>query len=466
MSEIAAPAARLRPAARPLDVSGTALFVAVALLGVLRFSPTFAPTVVSVYWADVAMIGLGILWFLHVRSMAWTREVAWLASTGSWFLILVMVAILGSSLFLQGSVPAQENLIQAFRFTAYGMILLFLCDLAVRGGSGWERTATTLVLASLAVNVVVVGAQLLQTPAIGPAVLTLWGDDKLRPLASGYPRVYGTFFNANWFGVYVAWVVTFTAATWRTLAARPLRAALVVAAALTLLAASASRTGIIASATGLAVTLAFSVGRGERSARGGRSARSSRSAWLVALGITAASIAGIITAVRTLELDRFGRRFAELSLLLTSPGEVEVLTFDARVRAWQQALEIFRSAPVFGIGGSTATSGLAPHNGYLAMLMNFGVVGAGALTLFVAGVVVALWTALGQDLAGRRLRAWFLGFTAALAVAMLAGDFIYTSRLIFLWILVIALGAGHAHLTRERRPRRDPVPDRGGPEQE
>jgi hypothetical protein len=452
MSEAAAPVERFGLASRPLDISATTLLVAVALLGILRFSPTFAPTVVSVYWADVAMVGLGALWFLHVRSMAWTRETGWLATTGSWFLILLVVAILGSSLVLQGGVPAQENLIQAFRFTAYGVVLLFLCDLAVRGGSAWERTAGTLVLVSLTVNVVVVGLQLLHPPGIGPTVLTLWGDDKLRTLASGYPRVYGTFFNANWFGVYVAWVVTFTAATWRTLGVRPFRAALVVAAGLALLAASASRTGIIASVIGLAVTLALSVGRS------GRSARGSRFTWIVVLGIVFTSIAGIVAAVRTLELDRFGRRFAELSLLVTAPGDVEILTFDARVRAWQQAAEIFRSAPIFGIGGSTATSGLAPHNGYLAMLMNFGAVGAGALALFVAGVVVMFCTGLGGDPTGRRLRAWFLGFTAALAVAMLAGDFIYTSRLVFLWLVIIALGAGHAQLTRQQRAEETPDP--------
>ncbi|HUG37999.1 MAG TPA: hypothetical protein VML54_13665, partial [Candidatus Limnocylindrales bacterium] len=37
------------------------VFIAATLVGLLRFHPSFLPTVLSVYWADATLIGLGVL---------------------------------------------------------------------------------------------------------------------------------------------------------------------------------------------------------------------------------------------------------------------------------------------------------------------------------------------------------------------------------------------------------------------
>ena len=45
--------------------------------------------------------------------------------------------------------------------------------------------------------------QLFAPPVIGDLIHNLYGTTKLRSIWTGYPRVYGTFYNANWFGVYL-----------------------------------------------------------------------------------------------------------------------------------------------------------------------------------------------------------------------------------------------------------------------
>jgi O-antigen ligase len=438
-----------RPVAPRLVISAATILVAVALLGTLRVNPRDLPVVVSVYWADVVLLAGTAFWFLHVRGVCWTGELRWIAHSGLWSLVLITVAIVGSSAFPTGAVPVQESLIQVIRFFVYGALLVFMSDVAIRSRVDWQRIAAPVVAIAVGANIVIVGVQLLDPPVLGPAVYALWGDEKLRTLASGYPRVYGTFFNANWFGVFVAWGLTYVVASYRVLAARPIRFGLSVAALMLLIIVSGSRTGILATASGVAVSgmLLWRPGQRERTA--------TRPRTKISLIIVAAAVVGaVVTILRRLDLDRFIRRFTELAMLLSLSEEAEVATLSARLNAWQNALEMFQTAPIFGVGGSTATTGLAPHNGYLAMLMNFGVVGAAALAAFVLGVCFLAWSRLGRDAESRRLQAWFFGFTVALSVAMLAGDFVYTSRLVFLWLLIVALVAGQASWARLEDPSR------------
>lgn len=440
------------PGRRAMSVDAATFLLGVALLGILRFNPTFLPLVLTVYWADVAILALGLLWFLNARRLSWMPAVRWTAGSGLLALVLIVIAILGSSLFARSAPPGEENIIQAVRFTVYGITTLLLADLAVRSDVDWHGVARRLVVAALLVNVGVAMIQLLNPPGLGPLVYALWGEDKLRSLASGYPRVYGTYFNANWCGVFVAWCVTYLVATWRTGSRTPLRQGLLLSAALFLLIVTGSRTGILATAAGATVAGLAQVDL----ARFGRVQLRRRSGF-TGLVVVAAAIAVIVVAVRRLDLSRFATRFVELAMLLSAPGEAEVGTLESRFRAWGQGLELFWSAPIFGVGGSTETTGIAPHNGYIAMLAHFGVVGAAGLSLFVVCACILARRTLGGDPGSRGLHAWFFGFTAALSVAMMAGDFIYTSRLIFLWLLVLAFAVGQAEFARSRnRLRRLP----------
>lgn len=445
MSEMAASLSQRRSGAQ-LSALPAGILVTVALLGLLRFSPSFVPLTVQVYWADAMILGLAALWFLSTRLVPWSPELRLLLQLGLASLLLLTVALIGSVLLTRGAIPAADNVIQVLRFCVYGVVLIFLADLAIRTETDWGRLAHVMVVGAVAANILLVLVQLLDPPVMGSLAYMFWGEDKLRPLASGYPRVYGTFFNANWFGVFVAWVLTYAVARWSELAHRPVRLGLLVAAAVFLLAASGSRTGIISTVVGITVTLILRPGGRE----GGPGRRGAGMARITVVAVAAVVITGVIVAIQRLELHRLAGRFIDLWLLLMDPAATEVSTLNARVAAWTKAYSIFRGSPIFGVGGSTQSAGVSPHNGYLSMLMNFGVTGAAGLAAFVLGACVLSRRSLRHGASSRRLYGWFYGFTAAFAVAMLAGDFVYTSRLIFLWILILALVAGQASLLRSR----------------
>lgn len=420
------------------------MLVVTASVGILRFHPSFLPFLVSVYWADALILAMGALWLTYTGGIRWTPLVEAIATFGLIFLTFVTTAILGSSLFNAGPLPWSANLIQAARFLTYGCIWIFLADTAVRAQIDWERTARVLVIVAVAGNVGLSIVQLVNPPGLGQAVYALWGEHKLRPLGATTPRVYGTFFNANWFGVFAAWCATYAVASWRSDVARKLPYA-VMTSVLFMLLVSGSRTGVLTTALGVIVTL-FSLG----SLRLPRPTRTSSSARLRAILVAIVSVAIVAFAVRRLPLQSLIRRFVELQVLLDAADGSGVESFRARVRTWEKAYDIFLEYPLFGVGGNTETWGFNAHSGYLAMLMFFGIVGAAGLTMLVVGACTLVWHSLDNDDSGRRLRAWFYGFTGALALAMTVDEIVFTSQLLFLWFILLALAMGQSALRRER----------------
>ncbi len=113
----------------------------------------------------------------------------------------------------------------------------------------------------------------------------------------------------------------------------------------------------------------------------------------------------------------------------------------ARAEAWQEGLDVFLTAPLFGPGGEAYRRANTwdleyPHNLVMEVLINTGVVG-----LMVFAVLFVL-----------RLRQMNGFHFAVLATAMTSGD-------IFLWIKVLFAGprALDAHQTRATAPETTPV---------
>jgi O-antigen ligase len=165
-------------------------------------------------------------------------------------------------------------------------------------------------------------------------------------------------------------------------------------------------------------------------------------AYALALTHSRGGFAAALVGVAVFLLARFGWRNALLLsclllpvLLLAFSGRQTNLdiydaddTFQGRLRLWSEALDLFRSAPLFGIGQGKLTDaiGQVAHNSYLHAFTELGFVGG---TLFLGAfflILLNLVRAASEDHELARLRPYILGTTAAYAAGLLSLSRTYT----------------------------------------
>jgi O-antigen ligase len=83
-------------------------------------------------------------------------------------------------------------------------------------------------------------------------------------------------------------------------------------------------------------------------------------------------------------------------------------SMDERLQLWSNAWEVFSAAPVFGWGNQwlerwqqvryTGVSYTLLHNGYLEMLVRFGLFGAFAMTAILVSLATSVWRAKRQGI--------------------------------------------------------------------
>ncbi|MET0787842.1 MAG: O-antigen ligase family protein [Cellulomonas sp.] len=128
----------------------------------------------------------------------------------------------------------------------------------------------------------------------------------------------------------------------------------------------------------------------------------------IALGLLALALA-VVMALNS-------KAGAERLTEYTSGGSVDDTSLGWRFQAWEKVLIVWRERPVLGNGLGATTSGIIlhtiPHNEYVRLLAEVGLVG------FTATVLLVVWFAVATI---RRLRAGAPRAVCALALAVLAG---------------------------------------------
>jgi O-antigen ligase len=76
--------------------------------------------------------------------------------------------------------------------------------------------------------------------------------------------------------------------------------------------------------------------------------------------------------------------------------------FTGRDQAWSEAIDVWRSAPILGVGFRKheelmVVSGVSAHNAYLAMLADTGIVGLSVYVMFIAQSVMAAMSRIGSN---------------------------------------------------------------------
>lgn len=268
--------------------------------------------------------------------------------------------------------------------------------------------------------------QFLQIPGLSTVIYALYGEQKLRSLWSGNPRVYSTFFNANWFAVFIAGFAVYEISEY-FINKKSGMFMLRMLACSVLVIISGSRTGLIAFVIGAAVCIVFH--------KNGK--------------LIIESIAGIILAV--MAVFYFGskseffattfKRYIYLKQILTTFGHgnhIESLS-DSRWLFWKEGWQKFVESPIVGNG----MGNLIPHNAYLSFLISFGLLG----TMTIVPFVLYFIKKYTNKKNGRRIRAFSLALFAMYGVVMMSGDYLYSTQTMLAMITLLCLGAGFKEST-------------------
>lgn len=276
------------------------------------------------------------------------------------------------------------------------------------------------------VNVFIAIVQLLDPPFLGLLVRSIYGSVKLRSLWTGHPRVYGTFYNANWFGVYImfyfAWVVNYASYIKRNFNSIDF---LKIIGLFILLIVSGSRTAMI----GLLVILFIYVIDNFHFKK------------LILISVISIVI-NMILEKFLIKIELFNKTILRfqvfiLSIFTEETNTSEIGSIAGRVSSWNLTLEDFLTSPIFGSGNTTS---VIAHNSYLHFLNAFGIYGIIILAMI-------LFFMLFKNNSNKQIkknqipffRSWNLTFIPAFLIVSLTAEFFFTTQIMLMIIIVWAL---------------------------
>lgn len=391
------------------------LFGLILFLSIVRFYFPFLPGVLSHWWFDMVILGLIPFWFIYTKER-FTGLIKELFVIGIPLLLVLILPVL----FADYPVNAVLNLVKIILYLLY--IILFI-SISTKFYLTPKYFLKIIDVSFICVFIVAF-IQLIDPPVLGSAIKFLFGDKFLRSLWTGRPRVFSTFNNANFFGVYlsfllVVWLNAYLmfkkSVPWLLARFFPLMLLIVV---------SGSRTGMVAALCALLLTLLFHKFTLKEVLKYGA-------------GIFIVSLISIgILSLFSESFETLFQRF-QILLLVFSGDTLSDSSVSGRLERQTLALDYFMQQPLFGFGHRP--DDIAPHNAYLTLLLCFGIVGFLGILLFVLFLNIRIFLQKPASSKARFFRRCYLVYTFALGVAMMAGDFVFTSQIMILWLLLAAL---------------------------
>lgn len=399
----------------------------VLFLSIVRFHPLFFPEVLAVYWFDLVLITIVFVWFFYVNeTISYGIKEVFLV------LFIVLPFLLIPALFADYLLAYVINL---FKILLYVVYILFFLSIIRRSKISVPDYIKILDIAFLFVFIIGI-IQLLSPPILGQLIHLFFGDDKLRSIWQGYPRIYSTFYNANWFAVYLVFMLTVwlnyylfynKSIRWAVTRILPL---------MLLLFFSGSRSGLIVFGIVFLlslITYKFSVIKLLK-----------YSVSLSIVGIVLIVILDFI--ISSMGLDQFIGRL-DIFLLALSGDLSGDHSLMGRFESQASAIELIKEKPLFGYGDRP--NNMIPHNSILTIMLSFGFLGFLAIATFVSLIMIRVVLIKSKIKSVLYFKRCYLLFSIGLFIAMMAADFIYTSQVMFLWILTFTFVLGFNYRFKE-----------------
>ena len=385
------------------------LLFSLFLLVFLRPHPEAFGSLLAVYLFDLAVVcSLVLAMLIAGERRGLPSSAAPWCGMGFMALIFLYVILL---LHAEPVLVFEASKIAYYLFFVVAVLYVFISPASnVRWQLNGTLDAMVFLLAAIAV------IQLFEVAIVNDLVGSIWGTKKLRGLSSSSPRVFSSFYNANWLGIVAAMLlVTYARRIMLFHRAKAMNWVLAFLC-LFLLLVSGARSGLLAMLVGL--TLLF----------GGRLL--SRRLRLISFRhIFLSFVVGAFCVALSWSALSDNKRITEV-IAFVSTGDLSSIPSAAiRIDQWQQSVYAISNSPLFGLGG--VGEALSPHNSFLFMALLFGLVGAVMVMLVFASLIAALSKGFGKG-----------GFAAPLISILLVGsftaEFFFTTQVMLAFFLILA----------------------------
>lgn len=269
--------------------------------------------------------------------------------------------------------------------------------------------------------IIIVGfVQLLNPPIMGDLIKLLYGSDKLRDIWSGYPRVYSTFMNANWFGVAIVFFASYFVSVYKLKMLTSRSFSIKIICVLSLLIISASRTALI----GFMVLMLFQIVK----------AKSLK--YLSAYSITVVVLFGALNYLSEIVplMNRALQRTTGVVQQLFVGEDTLDSVIGGRYIHWQESLDLVIKNPIIGYGGSVSI----PHNAYLSFLLTFGLIGFILVLFFIILTMLEVRKNFNNNTSNSVIREWLINFTIPFLVMSLAADLFFSTQVMLLYVFILS----------------------------
>lgn len=386
----------------------TKIAVILYILNIFRPHPNILDGWSRVFWFDSVVMS-GIILAISISSLS--SRFSW-RKTQILFIFSALSILIASSLNIKG--PSElSHLARVIYITIFS---LFILAPWANAEARFHEKIAKLVTLTIAPMSILFILQIFRVGGISEMIYEIYGDTKLRSIASSSPRVYGSFFNANWAGVYlmVCWISLISLSAYKLIT---IRSFLLLASLLILMTiGTGSRTAIVGISVALLwflmIWMIFYAYSGKLIA-------------FLKLG-TALFCLILLVIIFVEDLVIFSR-FQEL---LTAEDLSDVESLSSRIEQWRQAIAHFMESPLLGPG----VEGI-PHNSYIAWLQAFGIIGFTPLVALLLALLFR-WRTIGRRFSVLYSSSVLAGF---LVMAMTAEFFFVTQILLLVAPIVFGI---------------------------
>lgn len=383
----------------------------------LRPHIEFVHPLIKVYLGDVLLFGV-LIFSMILMNLTLNRKYLNL-------LLYALIILISLSLISVLNIYINEFqidlVLNLFKVLYYFTILWFFNIIMER----LERPIQTVnKIINISFNIIVIVSifQLLNPPIFGELVKVLYGSEKLRDIWSGYPRIYSTFMNANWFGVAVIFFASYFISLHRLKIISTKRMIIKTLLIIFLLIISASRTALIGF---LILILKQTIKR-----------NTIKNILIYFTGITLLISSYLFLPNKIPLLDRALKRTTDIFKQLLSDNPNLESIVGERYEYWRLSFEMFLESPFIGYGGVSHI----PHNSYLLFLLDYGLIGAFICIIVIIFTYFELKSRMKFNGVSKSVEIeWLKNFTLPFAIMSLAADFFFTTQVMLLFIFVLSL---------------------------
>ncbi|PIC67985.1 hypothetical protein CSV78_04115 [Sporosarcina sp. P16a] len=267
------------------------------------------------------------------------------------------------------------------------------------------------------------------------ALSYIYTEEKLRGLGANNPRVFGSMYNANWFGLFAAiWTSYIFFLLQKSDISKRILWLVLLSYGIFGIYVSGSRTGFVLMVLGLIVTILLSLCKSFK-------IKNIIISFLVVFGIY-----NFIPFIR-----EKSNRFNELFIAFGTGRFEGVSSFEGRISTLKNSLEYASINPLTGIGYGNFYN-LLPHNSFLLLLIQFGIIGLTVISMYFAyNIFIITRKALKSSISNENVYLIALLTAIILNVGMLSGEYVNSIQLMSFYMLIVGYALGlNINFTKEQ----------------